>query len=212
MNPRRSSSVDNLKFCTSCGHSNPPWAKKCERCRAELEALPKLTVSGSRERPGCVTVYAALMAIGAVLTIVAGIIFSLSGAMMNQYIDEILSSSGLDRGLPGQGFDSALLTQILNIVIPVTLAITFLAGVFNLLVAWGLWRLKNWARILVIIVQSLGLLSYIYSLVVSVIAPSSASSDFTMASSYGTICVSLVSLAIGGYFVFWFVTNGDYFS
>jgi nitrogen fixation-related uncharacterized protein len=152
------------------------------------------------------------MAIGAVLTIVAGIIFSLSGAMMNQYIDEILSSSGLDRGLPGQGFDSALLTQILNIVIPVTLAITFLAGVFNLLVAWGLWRLKNWARILVIVFQGLGMLGYIYSMVTALLAPSSAASDFTMASSYGTICVSLVSLAIGGYFVFWFVTNGDYFS
>ena len=212
MNSRRSSTEANYKFCTSCGHSNPPWVKKCERCRAELEEITKLPVSGSRVRPGCVTVYAVLIAISTVLSIAAGIVLVLSSTIMKQYFNEILSSPEFNGGLTGQGFDSALLTQILNIVIPVTLAITFITAVFNLLVAWGLWRLKNWARILVIVFQGLGMLGYIYSMVTALLAPSSSASDLSMASGYGTICVSLVSLAIGGYFVFWFVTNGDYFS
>ncbi len=203
MDTRRSSQLDNYKFCSACGHSNPPWSKTCERCKAELEELPKPTVSGSRGRPGCVTAYAVIVAISATLTIVGGIIFSLSGTLMNQYFNEIRSF---------QGMDSTLLRQILGFMVPAILIITFLSGIFNLLIAWGLWRLKNWARIVVIVLQSLGILGNIYSMVTTFFTPPAANSEFAMASSYGTICVSLVSLIIGGYIVFWFVTNKDYFS
>ena len=72
----------------------------------------------------------------------------------------------------------------------VTLA---LAGLY-VTVAVGLWRLKNWARIAVIVLQSLGML-------VSIVL---------LFSGVASVPI-LIGLAIGGYSIYWFAAHGEYF-
>jgi hypothetical protein len=151
------------------------------------------------------------MAIGALLTIGGGVLLGLGGSMITRYFNEALSSQGFNQELLSQGWTSEFLNQIMSIIIPAVLVFTFLVGMVNLLIAWGLWRLKNWARILVIVFQALGLVGNIFSMISTLLAPSSAYSEFTAVSSYGTICTTLVTFAVGGYIIFWFGTNGEYF-
>ncbi len=211
MRNRRTSLRDNYKYCLACGHGNPPWRNNCERCKTELEDLPEEMGAEPRERPGCVTIYAILLAISALITIGGGILLGFGGSMLRQYFNEALASQQFNPELLKQGWNSAFLNQIMSIIIPGILVFTFLAGMVNLLIAWGLWWLKNWARILVIVFQALGLLGNIFSMITTLLAPSSAYSEFATTSSYGTICMTLVSFIIGGYIIFWFGTNGDYF-
>jgi len=142
-------------ICPICGTENPVDATHCTNCRINLKwALKNLTkssASGGRqastvraqggnhrpvraadsafgERPGCVTLYATLLFIGAGLTAITGAT-SLSGLIAGYF-------GNLGRGvIQGAGI----------------LAIASL----EFLLAKGLWQLKNWARITVIVIYSL---------------------------------------------------------
>jgi hypothetical protein len=56
----------------------------------------------------------------------------------------------------------------------------------------GIWRLRNWARVIVIVLQGLGVVVGVISLFM------------------GNL-LSLVGLAVGGYILYWFASNGQYF-
>jgi hypothetical protein len=83
------------------------------------------------------------------------------------------------------GVDDAGLIQIGTVLLMAGLLIA---------VAVGLWRLKNWARIATIILNSL-------SLVLTIIF---------MFNGLVTIPI-LIGLFVGGYTIYWFATNGRYF-
>ncbi len=70
--------------------------------------------------------------------------------------------------------------------------------------AWGLWNLKNWARILVIVVDCLAMLGYLCGVVTGL---GRYGSDSTGALVLG----GALSVAIGGYILYWFWTNGALF-
>jgi len=66
------------------------------------------------------------------------------------------------------------------------------AGGLELGLGIGIWRLKNWARIIVMVLQGLGVIVGLISLFM------------------GNL-ISIVSLAVGGYILYWFASHGEYF-
>jgi hypothetical protein len=88
-------------------------------------------------------------------------------------------------------------------------------GVLYIFLGLGLWNQKNWARVVVIVLQSLGVAGTLLQVCLLVWSYSS------LGNAYGydptmSICTSLggtvVGLAISGYILYWFASNGDYFS
>lgn len=89
-----------------------------------------------------------------------------------------------------------------------TLISLVIAGLFFLLVR-GLWQLKNWARIIIIVLQSLGILG---SLIQGCNVLNIATSYGFSGEITGAICGTVIGLGISGYIIYWFATNGEYFS
>jgi hypothetical protein len=130
-----------------------------------------------KQRPGCVTAYAVLLWIGAALVGLGGPIVGITAASeMGEY---------------------ALLTLCIT-------AVAIGAAALNVTIGWGLWRLKNWARILVIVFQSLGVLSSLASL--CLVLGDSGTAEPT------SICSTILGLAVNGYIIYWFASNSEYFS
>lgn len=71
-------------------------------------------------------------------------------------------------------------------------AFAVVVAALEFLLASGIWRLKNWARIIVIVLQSLGVLAGVITL-------------------FSGNVTGLVSLAIGGYVLYWFASHGEHF-
>lgn len=170
------SSEEKPVYCSSCGHPNPSWRSLCENCRIQL-AAPDRTYPTQRERPGCVTAYAVLLWISAAFVGLGSLFFG------NMIVSEL-------------GGNPALALFIIAVAIG--------AAVLNVIIGWGLWRLKNWARILVIVFQSLGVLSNLASL--CVVLGNSGAAEPT------SLCSTVVGLAVSGYIIYWFGSNGEYFS
>jgi hypothetical protein len=172
------STPENTIYCSACGHSNLSWRSVCEKCRAQLATPNKTYVPTRWERPGCVTAYAILLWGSAALAGIGGPISAL-----------ILAS---------EKEDSVVLALFLA-------AVAIGAAALNVAIGWGLWHLKNWARILVIVFQSLG------------VASSLASLCLTLALASGEVeptrlCSTIVGLAINGYIIYWFASHSEYFN
>jgi hypothetical protein len=65
-------------------------------------------------------------------------------------------------------------------------------------IARGLWLLRNWARIAVIVLQGLSVLGNLFQI------PNSSSGLSLIREALG--------LAIGAYILYWFASHGEYFS
>jgi hypothetical protein len=98
-------------------------------------------------RPTGVTIIAILQFIGAGLCILAGI-----GALVGA---SFLGAAG---GPAGAGGMFAMLGGAVSIVLFIIAGIAILLG-------WGLWTLKEWARIVTIVLQGLALLGAVLTLV-----------------------------------------------
>lgn len=170
-------------YCSVCGHFNPSWRSECEKCRSQLISSNRPAYSNFHDRPGCVTVYAGLLGILAGLVAIGGVI---AGTSM------LGDSSSSPLGLS------------------LIVGVCAIAGSYFLL-ARGLWRLRNWARIIVIVLQSLGvignLLSVLLALGTTTNAPYGYGPDLAWSSTG-----ALVGLVIGGYTLYWFASHGEYFS
>ncbi len=102
-----------------------------------------------RGRPGCVTLYAVLTAIsalGGILTSLAMLLGLGAGADM---IEEMLNAQATS--LP---FDMSMFMGFFW----VALVLSMVVSTLYLAVAVGVWLLKNWARVAVIVLQTLGML------------------------------------------------------
>jgi uncharacterized membrane protein (DUF2068 family) len=134
----------------------------------------------SRFRPTGVTLIAALYFIGGGLNIL-GAILILSGSAI---LEESLPLAEL--GLPAH--------------LGISLAIgPLIVGIINLAIGWGLWELREWARVVTIILNGLGLLITIIGLIqvfsLSVVSPSA-------------VAVLVIVMVIYG-FIIWYLMQPD---
>jgi len=141
-----------------------------------------------RERPGCVTVYAVLLCISAVLIGLGGILTGSGNSMAARDLvngEEFVSSFGLT-------------SSIISIII----------AILYFLLAMGLWSLKNWARIIAI---GLNILNFLSSLLPTVLVVSALDlyGHRILLSSY--ICGVIIYALVEVYTIFWFITNREYF-
>ncbi len=118
------------------------------------------------ERPGCVTAYAILLGIGAVVSCIAGFLLLAD------------SRDGI------QGLSAIVFAAV--------------TAALYLVIARGLWLLRNWARIVVIVLQVLSVLGILSQL------PNNSSGLVLILAVFG--------LAIAAYILYWFASHGEYFS
>ena len=86
------------------------------------------------------------------------------------------------------------------------IGIAGLLAALYFLLARGLWLQKNWARVVVIVLQSLGIASGLLSACAAIV-----SSGPYEPSPLPTICGALVGIGISAYIINWFATNKYYF-
>jgi alpha-tubulin suppressor-like RCC1 family protein len=187
--------VDEMEKCQQCGseiidrHVESIWLGEAPdqvstslKGTASIPAVEEIQAPPSRlARPGCVTVYALLLFLSAGMIALLGILGEVSEASLE--------------------FDSQLAPWML----PSSLLIAILIA----LPAVGLWRLKNWARMTIIVLLSVavtfGLLSVILSLAIS-------PADYGYPGDpYGAVLGALILLSIQGVILGWFVRNSKYF-
>jgi len=157
-----------------------------------------------RQRPGCLSVYAVLLGLSGVLglgiILFLGVVFGLSGGT----IKEALSMA------PGVPLPFARAQMGLFII--GSLALSLLMSILYLALAVGLWRLKNWARITVIVLNSLGLLGALVQAASTILAVRQAVAvTGAQAFPLPIMCGLLFGLVVTGYIIFWFVANGELF-
>jgi hypothetical protein len=171
-------------LCPACGHRNPAGRTECEKCHAKL-VPPNMQVDERvlDRRPGCVSAYAVLMMIGAFLIAIGSILGGL--------------------GLVGKSSGSGVAGLLILVIGPVIAVLYFLVG-------RGLWLLQNWARIIVMVLQSLGILSNLVSARAVFILGFSGSYS-SQADLVAGIIRAVVGLAVGGYILYWFGSHGEYF-
>lgn len=93
--------------------------------------------------------------------------------------------------------------------------VLMLAGIgLNIALGIGLWQLKEWARILLIVLLSLGLAgSFIMLLIVAVTWSKAAPFDLFGLGDYIAIWIFgvLIGMGVSGYVLYWFASNKKYF-
>ena len=163
-----------LKTCSKCGEANASTDRHCFACGANLgDTKPSsdqdavdIARQHPKKRPGCITAFAVwlfLSGIGTLIRAVPAI------AIITQDLASIR-----ERG------------DTFSIIMTVSYS---LDALLSLLTAWGLWQMKNWARILTIVELSLAIL------ICFVLNPG----------------LGAVALLIFGYVVYWMASHGELF-
>lgn len=160
-------------YCPSCGRFNASWRSVCEQCHTQLAPPDRPTSASLHTRPGCVTVYAILLGAGAFFLAISSLIGGI-----------IVLGSDVAIGLLLMVGGSAL-------------------AALEFLIARGLWNMRNWARIIVIILQILGVLNGLLQMFLRIAIFGSV--------SLIDIGIFILGLAIGGYVIYWFASHGEYF-
>jgi hypothetical protein len=190
--------VDDSNHCSECGSevidphvvsnlTQSPTPAQPTSQPLPTASIPQPVVTPSyppteaKTRPGCVTIYVILLFLGSISFLCGGIFGSISPLTEPE-------------GFP------ALAAGI---------SMAFV-GAFMLILAIGLWFLKNWARIAVIVIQSFGIIMSIFSAYSALTTTSTAISQ-DLAPSF-TIVVAVIAISLQVTIISWFVRNGHYFS
>ena len=151
-----------------------------------------------QKRPGCLSIYAILLGLLGFVTVLAGAFLGILSAI--QGIQEVMNRVG-DAGLP---------LGVISLWGGVGFAV--LSGVVSIAIALGLWALKNWARVLTIILQTLGFVGSLVQAFFVVGGTRALSSGFSEANFTLPILIALlVGLVIQAYILFWFLANRERF-
>jgi tetratricopeptide (TPR) repeat protein len=166
----------------------------------------KRSASAQRgERPGCITVYAILTGMSALFGCFGGAMIAIAltagQSVLESAFQEIEPLMPLNLG------------QLTGIVWAYV-AIVFVVAGLNLAITIGLWNMKNWARIIVIGLQGLGLLGNIYQAVSTILQFRELSTAAGIEASFPlpALLGLMVGLLIQGYILFWFAVNADLFN
>jgi uncharacterized membrane protein (DUF2068 family) len=191
--------------CPHCGSFNEESAAVCYFCKKELPrsagqaqltaaapsapARPNENRVPDYRRPGCVTVYA-------ILTFLSGLL----GICSALYLPTIVANDPL--ALAGEYPEiRALDPQALAVFssfFKYYLIFLFVYSVGTILVGFGLWTMRNWARVLILVGLGLSLAASLFALF------------YSIAESRGSLIVCGVnglSLIIPGWVFFWFFLN-----
>ena len=137
-----------------------------------------LNTENSIERPGCITYYSIFLGI-------VGGIFGL-----------LISFVGI----------LSIKENIFSGMISIIMGIAF--TIFYVFIAIGLWKLKKWSRITLIILQGLGMLVYYIRIIITLLQKGKDASSTTLVF---TICGILAITLVSGSILLWFIRNGKYF-
>ena len=178
--------------------------RQAEARQAYTAGRDGLRPAKPRHRPGCLTIYAILLALGgffgALSTLLMGVGLLLGGGL----IEELVPMPSEVGALP--------ISLSFTIIMLITLGLGLFVSLLNLSIAIGLWRLKNWARILVIVLQSL---SFLGGIVQAALTVSTATREFAAVGAQAPSVIMLGFLLVGfliqAYILFWFVANGELF-
>jgi hypothetical protein len=192
--------------CPHCGSYNVETAAVCYFCKKELPrsaaspqspAAPALPIrvktpedsSTDYRRPGCVTIYAIWIFFSGVMGIISAL-----------YLPTVIAGDpmSLAREYPEiRELDLQAFEIFLNFF-KYYLVFFFVYSVITLLVGWGLWTMRNWARVVILVIQGLSLAVSIFLLFYSV----------AVSGGNLIICgVYTVSLIFPAWIFLWFFLN-----
>jgi hypothetical protein len=138
-----------------------------------------------QKRPGCVTAYAILLLLGAGICGLFG-------------VSDGAASAGIDPSMSAGIAGGAIFGALLNVVVSI-----------------GLFQLKNWARILVLISTGLGIAYSVLNLISVFLLPAGSSAAYLPSSYYNAKAMSLIvgfiGLIVNSTIFDWFKKNGKYF-
>jgi len=175
---------------------------------AQMGAVPSRDTGAARrphpgKRPGCVTVYALLIIVGALLSILGALAlgaFYASGRLAFQ------------QALLEQGMAGLVDLDQLAPYVQISIGVSFVSALINLAIGIGLWMLKNWARIAVIVLSTLAFIAGLVEValtsgVMRGVAGSSGLSGLPLPLLGGLV----VGFVIQALIIFWFLVNRDVF-
>jgi uncharacterized membrane protein (DUF2068 family) len=193
------------KPCPHCGAYNEESAPVCYYCKKEFADVPQIAKLPAKKtpangassegegpnvrRPGCLTIYAGWMLLSGALGILMALVLPTMIAR-----DPTLWTSESFRA---QGLDPQAL-ELIRRYFAYYFVFIFVASIVTLVNGWGLWTMRNWARILVLISQGFSLIAGVFLLF----------SSFVITHANPFICgVYGISLIFPGIVFFWFLTN-----
>jgi len=155
-------------------------------------------------RPGCVTFYAALAALAGFLALLGGAAMAIAGPRLVSYVQE--NSMPLIQGV----LEDA--QSLLGTTTWVAAGLGLLTAVVSLAIAAGLWRMKNWARIVVIVTTVLGVLSVVCPVVVVFVGLSNIFATSLLAGlPVWLLAIPIAGLALTCGVIYWFAANRELF-
>jgi hypothetical protein len=197
--------------CPNCGSFNDEHATACYMCKKELPGAagrprpvqePAAARSGKTgrrnfdeaeyRRPGCITVYALLTFLSGIFGIAAALLLP---TLLANNSSILLDPSNYPRG--ANPLDPQFL-QFLQTYIMAYSIFVFLFSIVTFLVGWGLWTMRNWARVLILLTQGLSLVGGIIGLFASIAATNGSL----------IVCgVNALGLLLPGLVFVWFLLN-----
>lgn len=155
-------------------------------------------------RPGCLSIYVFLTGMGGLFGLLGAVMIATLLTSGRKYIEEAFAMAGQVMPIDMNIVSGALWLYV---------AIAAVMASINLAMAFGLWYLKNWARILAIVVNSLTLILNLIQSAVQLLSMR----EITAAYGGGVMSMLfvaplLIGLVIQGIIIFWFAINRDLFS
>jgi uncharacterized membrane protein (DUF2068 family) len=197
------------KPCPNCGAFNEDSAPVCYYCKKEFPDVPqsaklppaKTSARDSHSegqgprarRPGCLTLYAGWMLLSGLVGIAAALALP---TVIAQDPTILTAESFRMEGLDPQA------VELVRQYFAYYFVLVFVVSIATLVVGWGLWAMRNWARILVLISQGLSLAAGLFMLFSSIVV---THANLFICGVYG------VSLIFPGIVFIWFLLNKPLF-
>jgi hypothetical protein len=159
---------------------------------------------GYADRPGCVTLYTVLAALSGTLALLVGVVLAIAGPRLVSYLQgkSIPLAQGLLESVQGP----------LGTAIWIAAGLALLTAVVSLVIAAGLWQMRNWARIVVVVGNILGVVSVVCPVVVLFVTLSNIFTTSLLAGlPTGLLVIPLAGLALLLAAAYWFATNRELF-
>jgi tetratricopeptide (TPR) repeat protein len=154
-------------------------------------------------RPGCVSLYAVLIGVVGVFGILGALV---PGAFL------IGRGEAVERVLQNVNALGLLDTGQLTAMAGAYFALLLITSAIILVIAGGLWNMRNWARVTIIALQVLGVLASLVEAGLIALSYQQSGAPYEIGSFPGLLgCGLLVGLVIQLYIIFWFAKSRKLF-